>query len=88
MLRPLHDRVWIKPYPNPETTASGLLLAEHPKPETIGTIIALGASVSPSSVHVGDTVIFSWTCGQEIILDNQRRYLMMREDDLMAVLET
>ena len=40
----------------------------------------------PPSVHVGDTVLFSWVSGQEIMLDDAR-YLIMPETDLLAVVE-
>jgi co-chaperonin GroES (HSP10) len=39
-------------------------------------------------VKVGDTVLFSWASGQEItVADGQETYLLMRESDLLAVLE-
>jgi co-chaperonin GroES (HSP10) len=38
------------------------------------------------SVKVGDDVLFSWTVGQEITVDDER-YLLMREGDILAVLE-
>lgn len=38
-LRVLGDRVLIKPIENPTETASGLILAEHRKPETMGTVV-------------------------------------------------
>jgi co-chaperonin GroES (HSP10) len=40
------------------------------------------------SVKVGDTVLFSWASGQEITVDDGKEtYLLMRESDLLAVLE-
>ena len=39
-------------------------------------------------VSVGDAVIFSWNVGQEIwIADGEERYLLMREADILAVIE-
>lgn len=39
-------------------------------------------------VQVGDTVLFSWASGQELTVnDGQERYLLLREEDLLAVLE-
>lgn len=38
------------------------------------------------SVKVGDTVVFSWNVGQELQIDDAR-YLLMRESDVLAVLE-
>lgn len=47
MLRPLGDRVLIRPDKNPEQTDSGLHLVEHYKPETSGEVIALGFARHP-----------------------------------------
>jgi co-chaperonin GroES (HSP10) len=45
-------------------------------------------TVSECSVKVGDTVLFSWASGQEITVDDGKEtYLLMRESDLLAVLE-
>lgn len=127
-LRPLGDRILIKPIANDEQTESGLVLVEHRKPETMGTVIAVGTCAHPLKaeaerlaksveehddfgpatadfadaadmlrtlvareplVKPGDTVIFSWTAGREIQLDDTGdRYLMMAESDILAVLET
>jgi co-chaperonin GroES (HSP10) len=38
-------------------------------------------------VKVGDTVIFPWTAGREVTLDDGPPYLMMAEADILAVLE-
>ncbi len=117
-LRPLKDRVLILPEPPSETTASGLILAEHRKPEQTGTVVAVGSAPHPKrdealamaealagemdplaqllrdlvnhepQVHVGDYVVFSWTAGQEIwVEDGEERYLLMRESDILAVVE-
>ena len=118
-LRPLGDRILIKPEPNPDTTESGLILMEHRKPETMGTVVAVGTCRHPLHddaitastwwrtngndeladllaglagrdplVKAGDTVLFSWTSGQELHLDDEdTRYLLMREADILAVVE-
>lgn len=54
MLRPLGDRVLIKPEPNPEQTESGLWLSEHRKPEEAGTVVAVGTSVHPRKAEAED----------------------------------
>ena len=117
-LRPLNDRILIRPDVPSDTTPSGLILAEHRKPEQTGTVVAVGLTVHPrreealamaetlldglepvaallrelvhhhSAVAVGDYVVFSWTAGQEVwVEDGQERYLLMRESDLLAVVE-
>ena len=53
-LRPLGDRVLIQPIPNPDQTASGLYLAEQPKPEESGTVVAVGPCEHPLRQAVAD----------------------------------
>jgi chaperonin GroES len=122
-LRPLGDRVLIRPLPQPEQTDSGLWISEDKKPDEMGTVIAVGLQEHPRKaealelidllgcvgdglkeeetalllslvakspcVNVGDTVLFSWASGQELTLnDGEDRLLLMRESDLLAVLES
>lgn len=51
-LRPLGDRVLIKPDQAPTVTASGLHLAEHPKPEQTGTVLAVGRHEHPRKADI------------------------------------
>ena len=97
-LIPLGDHIVVRPEPNPEMTDSGLHLVEHRKPETQGTVIAIPERVParcpecdtrcwiPPSVKVGDQVLFSWESGLEVYVD-EARCLLIREPDLVAVLE-
>jgi chaperonin GroES len=98
MLRPLTDRILIKPDAVPDQTYSGLHLVQDWKPENMGEVVALpervdahcpdcgGTVFVAPSVKLGDTVLFSWTSGQDIRV-NGERFLLMRESDLLAVLE-
>ena len=98
MLQPLGDRILIRPEANPTETDSGIQLVEHRKPETMGEVVALPeriavecaecghVSYKVADVKVGDTVLFSWTAGQEVQIDDER-YFLMRESDVLAVLE-
>jgi chaperonin GroES len=121
-LRPLNDRVLIKPHKNPDVTETGLILPEQRSEQYMemqGTVIAVGRQTHPKQqaafdladdikrhgysdgaanlirslvrktpvVKAGDDVLFSWTAGQEITVEDDR-YLLLREDDLLAVLET
>lgn len=47
MIRPLGDRVLIKPEANPNTTESGLVLVEQKQPEQIGTVVSVGLCSHP-----------------------------------------
>ena len=84
-LKPRTNRVLIRPLAPPTQTASGLHVVEHKKPEQIGTVIACGSETR--ELEVGETVLFSWQSGQEIILDaDGTRVLVMLERDVLAVI--
>jgi len=77
----------IRPDTHPDQTASGLWLAESDHPDVRGTIVAVGPDCHPWC-PVGADVLFSWQVGQELWLNNgQDRFLLMREDDLLAQIE-
>ena len=98
MLQPLGDRILIRPEENPTQTDTGLHLVEEAQPETSGVVIATPRSAWTDCpdcgrhvernpcVQTGDTVVFSHKSGQEIQVDGTR-YLIMRESDILAVLE-
>ena len=76
-LRPLHDRVLIKPEKNPEQTESGLYLAEHPKPEETGTVVAVGRCEHPKraeAMELADAI--------EALYDDGTQQAMLHEDAL------
>ena len=94
MLKPLGDRVLVKPDAAEQKTASGLYIASNAqeKPQR-GEIIAVGASKVgengerlPMDVHVGDVVIYGKFGGNEVKVDGET-YLLMRADDIYAVVE-
>ena len=93
-LRPLQDRVIVKRVEEETKTAGGLFIPEtaKEKPQR-GEIVAVGngkktedGKVLPLDVKVGDTVLFGKYAGTEIKVDGDE-FLMMREDDLLAVVE-
>jgi chaperonin GroES len=93
-LRPLQDRILVKRVEEETKTAGGLFIPEtaKEKPQR-GEIVAAGngkktedGKVLPLDVKVGDTVLFGKYSGTEVKVDNED-YLMMREDDLLAVVE-
>jgi chaperonin GroES len=94
-LRPLGDKVVIRPQKEEEKTKSGIVLpatAEKEKPEQ-GEIIAVGpgkmtedGKLVPMSVKVGDTVLFQKYGPTEIKLEGTE-YLVVSESDVLAVLE-
>ena len=93
-LKPLGDRVLIKPDAAEQKTASGLYIASNAqeKPQR-GEIISVGAGKLndkgervPMDVKVGDKVIYGKFGGNEIKVDGED-YLLMRADDIYAVVE-
>ena len=91
---PLHDRVIVKPAPAEEKTAGGIYIPDSAKEKPQrGKVIAVGngkvsedGAVRPLDVKAGDTVLFGKYAGTEIKIDNEDR-LIMREDDVLAVVE-
>ena len=93
-LRPLHDRVIIKRLDNERKTASGIVIPDSAaeKPDQ-GEILAVGngkvgddGKVRPLGVKVGDKVLFGKYSGQTVMEDGAE-LLVMREEDIMAVVE-
>jgi chaperonin GroES len=93
-LRPLHDRVIIKRLDNERKTASGIVIPENAaeKPDQ-GEVLAVGngkvgddGKVRPLGVKVGDKVLFGKYSGQTVKVDGDE-LLVMREEDIMAVVE-
>jgi chaperonin GroES len=92
--RPLHDRVVIKRIEAEEKTTGGIIIPDtaKEKPQQ-GEVIAVGpggrdesGKLVPIDVKVGDRVLFGKWSGTEVKLDGVE-YLIMKESDLMGVLE-
>ena len=94
-LRPLGDRVWIEPIEQEETTASGIVLPETAKEKPMqGKIMAVGPGSrnekgerAALDVKVGDRVLFAKYAGTEI-KHNGKKNLIMRESDILAIIES
>jgi chaperonin GroES len=93
-LRPLQDRISVKRVEEETKTAGGLFIPEtaKEKPQR-GEIVAAGngkktedGKVLPLDVKIGDIVLFGKYAGTEVKVDGED-YLMMREDDILAVVE-
>jgi chaperonin GroES len=92
-IRPLADRVVVKAEEAEETTSSGLYIPDtaKEKPQR-GTIIAVGpgrvenGTKIDMSVGEGDTVLYGKYSGTEINIDGED-YLIMRESDILGVIE-
>jgi len=94
MLKPIGDRIVIRPKTAEETTKSGIILPDTAKerPQE-GEVMAVGTgrimddgTVVALAVKVGDTVLFSKYGGTEIKIGGEE-YIILREDDVLAILE-
>lgn len=87
-IKPLADRVLVEPAAAESTTASGIIIPDtaKEKPQK-GTIVAVGPGKKdePTTVSVGDTVLYGKYAGTEISVDGND-YLIMRESDIFAIL--
>ncbi len=93
-IRPLHDRVVVSRLEEEKTSAGGIVLPDSAteKPSK-GKIVAVGNGKITDSgelrvldVKIGDTVLFGKYSGTEVKVDGDE-LLVMREDDIMAVIE-
>ncbi|NND60069.1 MAG: co-chaperone GroES [Gammaproteobacteria bacterium] len=93
-LRPLHDRVIVKRVDEETKSPGGIVIpdtaAEKP---SRGEIVAVGngklldnGDIRPLALKKGDTVLFGKYSGTEVKIEGEE-VLVMREDDVMAVLE-
>lgn len=86
-IRPLADRVVIEPAAAEEKTASGIIIPDTAKEKPMrGTVVAVGPGKKdePTTVKVGETVLYGKYAGTEIPVDGVD-YLIMRESDILAV---
>jgi chaperonin GroES len=91
-LKPLGDRVVIKPSPKEEVTKSGLIIPDtaKEKPQE-GTVLAVGPGKLdeegkrlPMDVKVGDKVLYAKYAGTEVKLDGEE-HLIVKESDILAI---
>jgi chaperonin GroES len=93
-IRPLHDRIIVKRLEEDSKTSGGLFIPDTAKEKPIrGEIIAAGAGkrdkdgkIVALDVKAGDKVLFSKYSGTEVKIDGEE-HLIMREDDLLAVID-
>ncbi len=86
-IKPLADRVLIKPVAAEEKTASGIIIPDTAKEKPLkGEIIAAGNGTKDEEmvVKAGDTVLYGKYAGTELDLDGEK-YLIMKQSDILAV---
>ncbi len=93
-IRPLHDRVVVRRLDEEKTTAGGIVIPDSATEKPMeGEVISVGngkinenGDVRPLDVKPGDKVLFGKYSGTEVKIDGEE-LLVMREDDIMAVVE-
>lgn len=87
-IKPLADRVLIKPAPAEEKTVGGIIIPDTAKEKPLqGSVIAAGNGTKDEEMvlKAGDTVLYGKYSGTEVELDGEK-YLIMRQSDVLAVL--
>jgi len=94
-IKPLGDRVVIKPLEAENKTKGGIVLPDtaKEKPQE-GKVVAVGkgkvldnGSVQPPEVKVGDKVLYGKYSGNEITTKEGEELLIMREEDILAIVK-
>jgi chaperonin GroES len=93
-IKPLHDRILVQRIEEEQRTESGIIIPDTAKEKPImGKVIAVGdgrlldnGQRQPLTVKEGDKILFSKYAGTEIKIKGEE-YLIMREDDVLAIIE-
>jgi chaperonin GroES len=94
-IRPLKDRVIVKRVAEQDKTKGGLIIPDTAKEKPLeGRVVAVGngkalenGKVRPLDVKPGDRVLFVKYAGSEVTIDGEE-HLMLREEDILGVIET
>ena len=93
-VRPLHDRLLVERLEEKEVKKGGIIIPDtaKEKPQEAKVIAVGNGKVTdegkkiPLDVKAGDKILFGKYSGSEVKIDN-KEYLIMREDDVLAILE-
>ena len=87
-IKPLADRVLVKPAAAEEKTVAGIIIPDTAKEKPLkGEVLAVGNGTKDEEMvlKVGDTVLYGKYSGNEVEIGGEK-YLMMRQSDVLAVL--
>ncbi|MDQ3019276.1 MAG: co-chaperone GroES [Bacteroidota bacterium] len=92
-IKPLSDRIIVKPAEAEEKTASGLIIPDTAKEKPMkGEVIAVGAGkvsddgkLTKMELKVGDKILYGKYSGTEVVIEGTE-YLIMRESDVYGVI--
>jgi chaperonin GroES len=93
-IKPLHDRVLVEPMTGDEKTAGGIIIPDTAKEKPMeGKVVAVGGGaksddgkVTKLDVKKGDRVLYGKWSGTEVKIEG-KDYLIMRESDIMGIIE-
>ncbi|MBR3015089.1 MAG: co-chaperone GroES [Bacteroidaceae bacterium] len=88
-IKPLADRVLVLPDPAEEKTVGGLIIPDTAKEKPLsGQVVAVGNGTKDEEMilKVGDSVLYGKYAGTEIEVQGEK-YLIMRQSDVVAVVE-
>ena len=93
-LRPLHDRLVVKPLEEEQRTAGGIIIPDTAKEKPMrGRVVAAGSGgrtesgkLTPMGVRVGETILYAKWSGTEVKLAGED-LLILKETDVLGVLE-
>jgi chaperonin GroES len=93
-LRPLHDRILVERLEENEQKKGGIIIPDSAKEKPQrGTVVAVGngkrlenGDITPLDVKAGDQILFGKYGGSEVTIDGTE-YLILREDEVLAVIE-
>lgn len=93
-LRPLGDRVIVKPLPQEEVTKGGVILPDTAKEKPMqGEVIAVGTgkilengTKVPMEVKAGDRVLYGKYSGTEVKIEGDE-YLIVKESEILAIMQ-
>jgi len=87
-IKPIGERVLVKPVKMEEKTASGIILpgaSEKEKPN-LGEVIALGKGEKLADIKIGDKVVYAKFAGT-LLEDLEEKYIILNAEDVLAVVE-
>ena len=87
-IKPLADRVLVKPAPAERKTAGGIIIPDTAKEKPLqGEVLAVGNGTKDEEMILkpGDTVLYGKYAGNEVELDGVK-YMIMRQSDVLAIL--
>ena len=94
MIKPVRDRILVKPSEAETKTASGLVIPDQAVEKPLsGTVLGVGeghiaknGTIIPLEVKTGDVVLYAKNTGQTIKIDNVD-HIVLREDDVLGIVE-